>query len=97
MHNTAETSVNSYIELKESGKLTRRQAEVMEYMKTVKSVTRRNIAKGLDWDTGSAAGRVNELVAMKRLDEVGSEKCPKTGKTVGLVRLPKSEYQLSLI
>ena len=93
----AETSKTVYHNLIDTGKLTKRQAEVMAYMQTVGTVTRRQIADGMDWDTGSVAGRVCELVAMNKLEEFGTTKCPKFGNTVGLVRLPKKEVQLQLI
>ena len=63
-HNTALTSVVCYHDMRQAGTITKRQLEVMEFMQEAGKVTRRQIAKGLDWDTGSAAGRVNELVDM---------------------------------
>lgn len=92
--NVAETSINAYHNLINTGTLTKRQAELMAYMETVGAVTRRQIAKALEWDTGSAAGRVNELVALGKLEEIGTVKCPKTGKTVGLVCIPTGQASL---
>jgi len=87
-HNTAVTSVNCYHDMRAAGTINKRQSEVLEFIQGYSNGTRRQIAMGLDWDTGSAAGRVNELVAMGYLIECGTIKCSKTGKTVGLVRLP---------
>ena len=94
MHNTAINSKTCYHDMRQAGTITKRQLEVMEFMQGYSNATRRQIAKGLDWDTGSAAGRVNELVAMTYLVECGSMKCSKTGNTVGLVRLPEKQGQL---
>lgn len=91
----ASTSLEAYNDMRLSGSLSRRQYEVMVCMHELRKATRREIAKALDWDTGSIAGRVNELVEIGALTECGTTKCKRTGKTVGVVCLP--EFQFSLI
>ena len=95
-HNTALTSVVCYHDMRQAGTITKRQLDVMAFMQDTPKATRRQIAKGLDWDTGSAAGRVNELVDMNYLVKCGTVKCPKTGNTVGLVCLPEMQGEMVL-
>jgi len=88
-HKTAVESINCYRGMWIAGTISKRQSEVMQFMSGRYSATRRDIALGLEWDTGSAAGRVNELVDMGYLVRLGTVRCPKTDKMVGLVGLPE--------
>ncbi|MEE8043596.1 MAG: hypothetical protein V3T32_00505 [Thermodesulfobacteriota bacterium] len=90
----AETSIEAYHDLINTGTLNNKQAELIAYMGTVGAVTRRQIAKALDWELGSVAGRVRELIDKKELEEIGTVKCPKTGKTVRLVCLPTGQSEM---
>jgi len=88
-HKTSIESINCYHDMRLSGTISKRQAEVMQFMSGRYSATRRDIALGLGWDTGSAAGRVNELVDMGYLVKLGAVRCSKTNVMVGLVGLPE--------
>ena len=86
----AQTSIGTYHDLKTSGLLSKRQAEIMVYIqKKGKRVTRRQIAKALKLETSQVSGRVNELVAMTVLSEFGTVKCRHSKRMVGLVGLPE--------
>ena len=86
----AQTSISTYHDLKTSGFLSKRQAEIMVHIqKRGKKVTRRQIAKALRLETSQVSGRVNELVAMNALCEFGTAKCRYSKKMVGLVGLPE--------
>ena len=93
-HKTSIESINCYHDMRLSGTISKRQYEVMRFMVGRHSVTRRQIANGLGWDTGSAAGRVNELVDMDYLVKLGTVRCSKTDVMVGLVGLPEKQGEL---
>ena len=96
----ASTSKAAYKQITESGKTKTQCEQIMEYLgrwDTAAQWTRREIAYILKLELGATSGRINKLVNNGSLEECGTVKCSVTNKTVGLVRLPKSEIQLELI
>ena len=86
----AQTSIGTYHDLKVSGLLSKRQVEIMIYIKRMgANLTRRQIAKALELETSQVSGRVNELVSMNALCEFGTVKCRHSKRMVGLVGLPE--------
>ncbi len=103
MHNTANTSKESYSQHVSSGnKLRQRQAimDKVEFFMTFGmyqkqgGVTRRQLANATDIELGATAGRVNKLVADGLLVDKGAAKCSTTGRMVGLVGLPEKQGEL---
>lgn len=99
--NIAETSKSAYYSHVASGAKLKQREAILEYVGSLSrhaSVTRRQIARALGFETGATAGRVNLLVKDGLLEELPDKgKCQYTDKMVGLVRIPRAEVQLDLI
>ncbi len=84
----AEQSIEAYHKHVKSGeKLKQREAILAALRNNNEPMTRRQLAKYLDFELGATAGRVNKLIDDGLLEACGYIKCNVTNRTVGLVRL----------
>ena len=85
--NVAETSIDNYIKSIALG-ITQKQERVIvaALLANPGGMTRKEIAKMLDMDTGTVAARVNALVSRGAIEEDGKRECFISGRTVGVVR-----------
>jgi len=80
-----ENSLLAYLEEKEKGKIGKRQEEILNYLKSVKSATAREIMIGLGFDDpNKVRPRLNELKEYNYIIEIGSKRDGVTGKTVAI-------------
>lgn len=77
-----QTSIINYIELKESGKLGRRQELVYSALNQLGQATDMELAKFMGFDDPNRSKpRRNELVKLGLVTELGKRSCKITGKT----------------
>lgn len=82
------TSLEAFYEIEFSGKAGTQKALILEYLKKVKSATRRQIAKELNMETSTVSARVNSLRDDYLLvNDSKTVTCPVSKKTVHLVEL----------
>ena len=80
-----ENSLLSYIEEKEKGRIGKRQEQVLDYLKSVKSATAREIMEGLGYtDPNKVRPRINELKEYNYIIEIGKIKDKVTNKSVAV-------------
>lgn len=70
--------------------------EILDYMRFaaregVVSMTRKEIAKALKFETSTMSARVNELLHCGALVDVGTQRCSESGRMVGALSLPMLE------
>lgn len=103
MHNTAQTSRDSYSQHVSSGNKQRQREVILETVEALAShwiylaqegMTRRQIAEYTGFELGATAGRVNLLIKDGLLVDKGTVKCSTTGRMVGLVGLPEKQGEL---
>ena len=69
--------------------ISRRARMVLEWVRKNGQATDRQVMQGLGFiEPGAVRPRITEAIAMGMLREVGSTRCPATGKTVRLVDVP---------
>tara|TARA_R110000744_G_scaffold94234_1_gene181981 strand:+ start:662 stop:913 length:252 start_codon:yes stop_codon:yes gene_type:complete len=78
-------SLDSYEDLKD--KLTQRQVQVLQELKSLKTGTNRMIAKSLGWDINRITGRVTELREKGLVVSAGGYFDKETNRTVNLWKL----------
>lgn len=87
-----ENSLISYIEEKQEGKIGKRQAEVFNYLKNVKSATAREIMIGLKYtEMNQVRPRLTELKEYNLIQEINKVKDKVTNKTVSLFSINKNK------
>lgn len=85
--NIADTSIAAYREHKETGKLGRQAAKILEGMSPSKDYSRKELSKELGIELSAICGRVNELLALGLLEELEPRKCNITGKRIHPIKL----------
>ena len=85
----ADTSIDAYIEHKESGKIGKQAEYILNSLQDGKSYSRRELANKFNLELSSVCGRVNELMAEGLLEETDKRACEVTGKTINPVRIKK--------
>jgi len=93
MHNIKESSLTAYDSLKSNG-MAASQARILAHMQPGRLYSRREIARALDLETSSVAGRVNELIEMNQVEVCGHIKCPISRKTVEAIKLAGKQTSL---
>lgn len=83
----AHTSIETYHSLPVRDYLQPKEAEVMDLMSKVGTLTREQIALRLGWKESSVCGRVNSLVCAGHLEEIDGGRTA-SGKSAKLVRIP---------
>jgi hypothetical protein len=83
----ADTSIEAYKEHKETGKLGRQAATLLEKMVYGKDYSRKELSKATGFELSAICGRVNELLAMGLLEELEPRKCNITGKKIHPIKL----------
>ena len=79
-----DNSLLSYIQEKK-GRIGKRQEEVLNYLRSVKSATAREIMIGLGYtEPNQVRPRLNELKEYNYIHEIGSKRDEFTGKTVAI-------------
>lgn len=88
------TSIEAHRKLKESGKLTAQQSQVIAWVRLQpRPVTRGEIKRGTGLEINAVAGRVNELLhdfERPQLLEVAKQRCSVTGEVVNAVTLNRA-------
>lgn len=79
--------LESLLELRRTGKLQKQQDKIMVHLlySGAEGLTRREIARQLSMEPCAVSARINELVYLGHLEDVGSRICGITGKRVGVV------------
>lgn len=85
--NMKETSLESYMKLKDSGDLGEQQKEVLEYYKKLGPITRRELVKRSGMMYNAVCGRTNELLDKNLLEVKGKKKNSDTGKKAEVIGL----------
>jgi len=85
----SDTSIDAYIEHKETGKLGEQTRKILEFFEkyNTKDWSRSEVSKNLDIRLSSVCGRVDELIKFKFLQTDQKRKCEVTGKTVKTLKL----------
>lgn len=83
----ADTSIEAYKEHKDTGKLGRQAAAILEKMIPSKDYSRKELSKATGFELSAICGRVNELLAMGLLEELEPRKCNITGKRIHPIKL----------
>ena len=84
----AETSLVAYQSLQSEKKLSAKQALIMGLLASGRAMTRQEIVNETGEPINSVTGRVNELLAAKRIVQRGEVINTKTGKPNYLVGIP---------
>ena len=91
----SETSLLSYQELLDSGKLSKQQSVIMAnlnlYKHTNLRMTSREIAEITGIERSAVTGRLNTLVKLGVVDEYGKVQCPITKRWVKAYRIAKGK------
>ena len=91
-------SIEAYHEGKMHGFFNDRQTEIIHAVRGMKECTVRELCERLGYsDLNAIRPRCTELIDKGVLEEAGSKKCDKTGRTVMTVRitpLPKPQLEL---
>jgi hypothetical protein len=83
----ADTSIEAYKEHKDTGKLGRQAATLLEKMIPEKDYSRKELSRATGFELSAICGRVNELLAMGLLEELAPRKCNITGKKIHPIKL----------
>lgn len=83
----ASTSIEAYIEHKDSGKLGQQATSILNKMSPHQDYSRKELARLTGFELASICGRVNELLALGLLEELATRKCSITGKNIHPVKL----------
>tara|TARA_R110000868_G_scaffold218623_1_gene469428 strand:- start:53 stop:346 length:294 start_codon:yes stop_codon:yes gene_type:complete len=81
------TSIEAYIEHKETGKIGKQASTILNKMDPNCDYSRKELARLTGFELASICGRVNELLAIGLLDELASRKCSITGKNIHPIQL----------
>jgi hypothetical protein len=82
----AETSLDAFAELKQSGELQDQQRKIISVMQPETTYTRRALAALAKLETSTASARINSLLGT-HIEVVGKTKDPLTQKTVEALQL----------
>jgi len=85
----SDTSIEAYIEHKESGKIGKQASYILNSLQDGKSYSRRELANKFNLELSSVCGRVNELLAEGLLEETEKRSCEMTGKTIHPIKIKK--------
>jgi hypothetical protein len=85
--NVADTSIEAYIEHRDTGKLGRQAAALLEKMNPNKDYSRKELSRITGFELSAICGRVNELLALGLLEELEPRKCNITGKKIHPIKL----------
>lgn len=80
MRQVTDTSIESFIEHKQSGKLGQQQENIIAYMKWHAPANNNMISRDLGMKISSVTARVHELREIGRLKEDSKQLCPMTQK-----------------
>ena len=86
----AETSLMAYEEHIASGKVGAQAQSIINSMRTEQDYSRRELARLTGLELSSICGRVNELVAIGKLEECDKRRCAVTGKTIKPIKLAEA-------
>ena len=81
-------SIQAYHEILADGTVRSKKARILKLVERIGGRTRRQLSQITGYELGTVAGRVNELIAEQKLEEVSTEVDPITNKNVGVVDRP---------
>jgi Fic family protein len=82
----AETSLDAFADIKQSGELQGQQRKIISVMQPETTYTRRSLAALAKLETSTASARINSLLDT-HIEVVGTVKDPITNKTVQALQL----------
>lgn len=84
-----ETSIATYQDLRDDGKLTAKQQQIIDYLHRHGSAdfSRLEISRAIDMPINCVAGRVNELLEKGVIEEADQRPCRISGRRINPVRL----------
>jgi DNA-binding MarR family transcriptional regulator len=91
--NMAQSSIDAYHTLKASG-MSESYSRILAYMKPGRIYSRKEVARALDIETSSMAGRCKELIEMGQIEVCGSINCPVSHMTVQAIKLTGQQANL---
>lgn len=83
----SDTSIEAYVEHKETGKLGRQASTLIEKMTPNKDYSRKELSRETGIELSAVCGRVNELLSIGLLEELEPRKCTITGKRIHPIKL----------
>ena len=83
----ASTSIEAYIEHKDTGKVGKQASTILEKMSPTTDYSRKELSRLTGFELSAICGRVNELLGLGLLEELASRKCSITGKNIHPVKL----------
>lgn len=93
----ADSSIQNFHLHRASGKLGEQQARIFAFMvkNCHKSFTRKELARALNMEPGTVAGRVNELIhGLHLLEELPIRTCAVSGRSAHAVRVADPQMDL---
>jgi len=91
----ASTSIEAYIEHKDTGKVGKQASVILEKMSPTTDYSRKELARLTGFELSAICGRVNELLSMGLLEELPSRKCSITGKNIHPIKLRTKDVTYS--
>ena len=84
-----ETSIAAYHELRDDGKLTAKQQQIIDYLHRYPGsvFSRLEISRAIDMPIICVAGRVNELLEKGVIEEADQRPCRISGRRINPIRL----------
>ena len=84
-----ETSIAAYHELRDDGKLTAKQQQIIDYLHRHPGAvfSRLEISRAIDMPINCVAGRVNELLEKGVIEEADQRLCRISGRRINPIRL----------
>ena len=84
-----ETSIAAYHELRDDGKLTAKQQQIIDYLHRHPGAvfSRLEISRAIDMPINCVAGRVNELLEKGVIEEADQRPCRISGRRINPIRL----------
>ena len=84
-----ETSVAAYHELRDDGKLTAKQQQIIDYLHRHPGAvfSRLEISRAIDMPINCVAGRVNELLEKGVIEEADQRPCRISGRRINPIRI----------
>lgn len=92
-HQTNQNSIDSYRELKKTGKIEREAEKVTRLVSELQPITNRRLTIVSGLERASVCRSLYDLVGCGKVKVAFNDKCPITNKTVGWYALPEYEVE----
>lgn len=95
-HRTNQNSIDSYKELKKTGKIESEAEKVIRLVSELQPITNRQLTRVSGIERASVCRSLYDLVGCGKVKVAYNDKCPITNKTVGWYSLPEYEVVTDL-